>query len=126
MTYLGGGFVSEDFQVVRYDAEGKYRPHHDYTAYGEHASYAKKIQKTGNRIVTLLAFLANPASGGHTAFPIAGLTVQPSAGDALLFHNLHEGGHGDLLSMHGGCGVSKGGKWIVNKWFRTSGLERAP
>lgn len=72
----------------------------------------------GNRLATLLMVLQAPGGGGETIFTIAGLKLQPKAGDAILFWNLHSAGHGDMQSMHAGCPPTGATKWIANKWFR--------
>ena len=61
------------------------------------------------------------AAGGATCFPRAGLSVQPSAGDGLLWYNTHVDGRVDAESVHlsepvlGGTGAVK---WALSKWLR--------
>ena len=55
----------------------------------------------------------------------AGLRVAPRKGSALLFFNHHlrpDGSLGpvDYLSLHGGCRVLAGEKWIANHWVEAS------
>ena len=86
------------------------------------------------------------AKGGETAFPVAddwekfvsggysitmnerceeaSLLVKPKKGKAVLWYNhllKHDGadhmGRVDRLSLHGGCDVEEGVKWIANVWI---------
>lgn len=86
------------------------------------------------------------AKGGETAFPLAddperfysrnysvtlnercreaNLLIQPKKGKAVMWYNHlleHEGddhmGVFDWLSLHGGCDVIEGVKWIANVWL---------
>lgn len=97
------------------------------------------------RYITILLFLNNVTEGGETAFPVAdhedlfagknfssnlsrscekaSLVVKPVKGSALFWYNneLDEEsgkmGEVDMLSLHGGCDVIKGEKWIANLWI---------
>ena len=93
----------------------------------------------------MLFYLNDVAEGGETAFPLAdredhlrtnnytrdlsrhchkaSLVVKPVEGTALLWYNhaLDEktGKMGDVdkLTLHGGCDVLEGEKWIANLWI---------
>ncbi len=47
--------------------------------------------------------------------------MQPAKGKAVLWYNHHvDRGHlgpRDVRSLHGGCNVIKGHKWIANHWM---------
>lgn len=100
---------------------------------------------TLSRYITVLFFLNNVTKGGETAFPVAdreelfaeknyapnlsrgcdkaSLIVKPVKGSALLWYNnvLDEEsgkmGEVDMLTLHGGCDVIEGEKWIANLWI---------
>lgn len=100
---------------------------------------------TLSRYITILFFLNNVTEGGETAFPVAdreelfvgknystnlsrncnrgSLVVKPVKGSALLWYNnvLDEEsgkmGEVDMLTLHGGCDVIEGEKWIANLWL---------
>lgn len=100
---------------------------------------------TPSRYITILFFLNNVTEGGETAFPVAdreelfvgknystnlsrncnrgSLVVKPVEGSALLWYNnvLDEEsgkmGEVDMLTLHGGCDVIEGEKWIANLWL---------
>lgn len=98
-----------------------------------------------SRYITILFFLNNVTEGGETAFPVAdheellaeqnyssnlsrscekaSVVVKPVKGSALFWYNniLDEEsgkmGEVDMLSLHGGCDVIKGEKWVANLWI---------
>lgn len=120
---------AEELQLVHYKLNQKYEPHFDWT-----------IDLPESRYITLLLYLTDQASvdaGGETAFPLAermkrdpslgisplhedpetdGFKIHPGKGSAVLFYNLLEDGNGDIKSLHGGCTVLKGEKWLANLW----------
>ena len=126
---------SEPLQVVRYGRRGHYACHTDTTEGYLH------------RRLTLLVFLNDDFKGGELAFPYAGrnisdldweelkiqclpaqqcssadgaLVVVPKAGDAILWYNMEGDSEQRRLvreSMHSGCPVRKGTKWIANLWI---------
>ena len=86
----------------------------------------------GQRIATVLIYLAEPEAGGETIFPFVGkgecscggsmqrgLCVTPRKGNAVLFWTMTPTGKEDEASMHGSCDVVKGKKWSATKWIRT-------
>ena len=56
--------------------------------------------------------------GGATAFPKLGVSLSPEPGAAAFWYNLRRNGSGDPRTLHGGCPVAFGSKWIANKWIR--------
>ena len=105
-----------------------------------------------SRYITVLFFLNNVTKGGETAFPIAdheellagknystnlskhckkaNLVVKPVKGSALFWYNnvldKESGmmGEVDLLSLHGGCDVDEGEKWIANLWINAPRVDQ--
>jgi len=57
-------------------------------------------------------------AGGATAFPKAGVTVQPKSGRAVVFDNLREDGSPEPDSLHAGLPVERGEKWLATLWIR--------
>ena len=116
---------TEVMQVLRYLPGESYAPHHDYFdphRYGPSQS---------NRAATMLLFLSNVTRGGHTAFPHAGkpkakakakedcsgLKVTPHKGSAVLFYDMTPAAALDPLSLHTGCRVEEGVKWVATIWL---------
>jgi hypoxia-inducible factor prolyl 4-hydroxylase len=93
--------------------------------------------------ITILFFLNNVSLGGETAFPVAdakrvhlnqtsnlslhchnaNIVVKPKKGTAIMWYNHHLDhktgllGNLDVYSLHGGCDVLEGTKWIANRWI---------
>lgn len=104
------------------------------------------------RYLTLLYFLNEVPEGGATAFPSAhmegdlnyddfqatglcnlsaqceaGIVVKPKMGSAVLWYSHFLDDEGQLgkvdnKTMHGGCDVIKGEKWIANNWIDIDGF----
>eukprot|EP01102_Stenamoeba_stenopodia_P019526 TRINITY_DN7401_c0_g3_i1.p1 TRINITY_DN7401_c0_g3~~TRINITY_DN7401_c0_g3_i1.p1 ORF type:complete len:187 (-),score=27.30 TRINITY_DN7401_c0_g3_i1:45-605(-) len=122
----------EDTQVVHYDVLNHYYPHHDF--------FENSMNPEVNRMVTVIYYLNDVPEGGETGFPYVnshatpetkiedqsqactyGLRIKPKKGNAAMFYSLEEEGHMegklDMWSIHCGCDVWKGEKWIANQWI---------
>ncbi|CAF1803119.1 unnamed protein product, partial [Brassica napus] len=108
----------ELIQVLRYEPNQFYRPHHDY--FGD----TFNLKRGGQRVATMLMYLTDDVEGGETYFPLAGdgectcggkimkgISVKPTKGDAVLFWSMGLDGQSDPNSIHGGCEVLSGEKW---------------
>ncbi|KAG8375980.1 hypothetical protein BUALT_Bualt09G0015500 [Buddleja alternifolia] len=117
----------ERIQVLRYEKNQFYRPHHDYF------SDTFNVKFGGQRVATMLIYLSDNVEGGETYFPkagsgecscggkmVRGLCVKPLKGDAVLFWSMGLDGQPDPNSLHGGCEVLAGEKWSATKWMRQS------
>ena len=121
----------ESFNVLRYELGQHYFSHHDYfdSGYGN--------SPNTNRLLTVLLYLSDVEEGGETVLPLEGeggmerlsqpkiyencdigLKVPPRKGQALVFYSLKPNGDFDPQSLHGGCPVVKGEKWVATKWIR--------
>ncbi|KAF3559362.1 hypothetical protein F2Q69_00017915, partial [Brassica cretica] len=85
----------ELIQVLRYEPNQFYRPHHDYF------SDTFNLKRGGQRVATMLMYLTDDVEGGETYFPLAGdgectcggkimkgISVKPTKGDAVLFWSM--------------------------------------
>lgn len=106
---------AENLTVLRYRPGEEYRPHRDYRPPG---SIERDRPEAGNRRRTICVYLNEPEAGGETEFPVAGLTVKPRAGRAVVFDNLHADGRPDTDSLHAGLPVQRGEKWLATLWIR--------
>lgn len=116
--------------MLRYELTQHYDAHHDYfqeSMYGPQKS---------NRMATVLVYLDAPDEGGETIFPLEGekgeenikgytfktcdrgYLFKPRAGDAVLFYSVDTTNTFDHQSLHGGCPVQAGSKWVLTKWIR--------
>ena len=74
-----------------------------------------------------MVYLTSIEAGGHTIFPQLSLRVKPVAGSALFWFNIGPQNNFDSRTLHAGCPVLYGNKWIANKWIKTiSNFKRFP
>ncbi|KAM6447726.1 prolyl 4-hydroxylase subunit alpha-3 isoform 1-T1 [Liasis olivaceus] len=111
---------AEYLQVVNYGLGGHYEPHFDHATSRKSPLYR---MKSGNRIATLMIYLSSVEAGGSTAFIYANLSVPVIENAALFWWNLRRNGEGDEATLHAGCPVLAGDKWVANKWFHEYGQE---
>ncbi|XP_039202387.1 prolyl 4-hydroxylase subunit alpha-3-like isoform X1 [Crotalus tigris] len=111
---------AEYLQVVNYGLGGHYEPHFDHATSRKSPLYR---MKSGNRIATLMIYLSSVEAGGSTAFIYANLSVPVVKNAALFWWNLRKNGQGDEDTLHAGCPVLAGDKWVANKWFHEHGQE---
>ena len=79
----------------------------------------QNLEFTGDMVGTFMAWLGDTEAGGATVYvyPKYEKLITPEKGAALFWYDLLSDGMRDLKSMHGGCPVLKGSKWILNKWL---------
>jgi prolyl 4-hydroxylase len=107
----------EVIQGQRYAVGQQFKPHHDF--FDTSAPYWPEMQKTGGqRTWTGMIFLNEPEAGGQTYFPAANVRVTPRTGNLLLWNNLDEFGEPNHSTLHMGCPVERGVKYVITKWYR--------
>nr|XP_056714804.1 prolyl 4-hydroxylase subunit alpha-3 [Euleptes europaea] len=111
---------AEYLQVVNYGLGGHYEPHFDHATSRKSPLYRLK---SGNRIATLMVYLSSVEAGGSTAFIYANFSIPVVKNAALFWWNLHRNGEGDEDTLHAGCPVLAGDKWVANKWIHEYGQE---
>ncbi|XP_010072866.1 PREDICTED: prolyl 4-hydroxylase subunit alpha-3, partial [Pterocles gutturalis] len=111
---------AEYLQVVNYGLGGHYEPHFDHATSRKSPLYR---MKSGNRIATLMIYLSTVEAGGSTAFIYANFSVPVVKNAALFWWNLRRNGDGDGDTLHAGCPVLAGDKWVANKWIHEYGQE---
>ena len=57
-------------------------------------------------------------AAGGTAFPVLKTYIEAEKNAALFWINLKLNGEREYSTIHGGCPVLVGSKWITNKWIR--------
>lgn len=107
----------EGLQILNYQKGGEYKPHHDYFPPQETGSRVH-VAKGGQRVATLILYLNNVEEGGETIFPEINLKVAPIQGNAVYFAYTNSKNQVDPLTLHGGCPVLRGEKYIATKWMR--------
>ncbi|NWV38138.1 P4HA3 hydroxylase, partial [Grantiella picta] len=111
---------AEYLQVVNYGLGGHYEPHFDHATSTKSPLYR---MKSGNRIATVMIYLSAVEAGGSTAFIHANFSVPVVKNAALFWWNLRRNGNGDGDTLHAGCPVLAGDKWVANKWIHEHGQE---
>jgi prolyl 4-hydroxylase len=109
--------LGETIQGQRYHVGQQFKPHHDF--FHEDQPYWPPQEKHGGqRTWTAMAFLNVPEAGGQTMFPKAGLRVTPATGYLLIWNNMDRDGYPNDFSLHQGCPVEAGTKYVLTKWYR--------
>ncbi|NXU95479.1 P4HA3 hydroxylase, partial [Xiphorhynchus elegans] len=111
---------AEYLQVVNYGLGGHYEPHFDHATSRKSPLYR---MKSGNRITTVMIYLSAVEAGGSTVFIYANFSVPVVKNAALFWWNLRRNGDGDGDTLHAGCPVLAGDKWVANKWIHEHGQE---
>ncbi|RPH65339.1 MAG: 2-oxoglutarate-dependent dioxygenase [Burkholderiales bacterium] len=114
----------EPLQILHYRSGGEYLPHHDYFDPQDEGSHAH-LRIGGQRIATVVVYLADVDAGGETVFPKLGLAVRARRGSAVYFEYANRQGEVDPGCLHSGAPVLGGEKWIATKWLRQSAYRAA-
>nr|XP_016939718.2 prolyl 4-hydroxylase subunit alpha-1-like [Drosophila suzukii] len=111
-------FHTEYFQIMNYGLGGYFETHIDTLLSNE-----TRFNGTRDRIATALFYLNDVPQGGGTHFPKLNLTVFPKAGSVLFWYNLDFKGNDVMNTLHTGCPVIVGSKWVISKWISDMGQE---
>lgn len=104
----------EGLQVLHYPPGGEFRPHYDYMP-PPAPHEALDPERPGQRVATVIMYLASPARGGATVFPAAGLKVAALKGSAVFFS--YDRPATVTGTLHAGAPVFEGEKWAATKWL---------
>ena len=115
--------------VIRYEPGQSLAPHYDANRSAE----TEDKNRGGQTLATLLLYLNDVEEGGKTRFGLISdikessssdtkLTVEPKAGDALLFFPADKNGEFDDRLEHEGC-PAVDPKWIARIWRH---IDRVP
>ena len=113
---------SSEYQTTNYGLGGLVERHLDAWGYEQGTRLPetrKHLAMTGDYIATFMGWLQDVEAGGGTGFPVRGHEgiLKPRMGSAAFWINLTSCHKKEPRSLHGGCPVLKGCKWIVNKWI---------
>lgn len=109
----------EDIQVVRYKPGTYYKAHHDSCC--EDNNFCRKFESDGGqRIGTLLVYLNDDFSEGHTHFPDHGdLKLKADPGSAIFFRPMCSSDtRCHPRALHAGLPIGEGTKYVCNVWVR--------
>jgi len=107
----------EGLQVLHYPAGARSAPHFDFLVPSNAANQAS-LERSGQRVGTLVSYLNDVEEGGETVFPDSGWSVSPQRGSAVYFEYCNSLGQLDPASLHAGAPVLRGEKWVATKWMR--------
>lgn len=107
----------ETLQGQVYEVGQQFKAHHDHFVPGT-PYWDEMMRQGGQRSWTSMIYLNEPAAGGETEFPLAGLTVSPRTAMLVLWNNMQDDGTPNPATLHAGKPVLAGTKYIVTKWFR--------
>jgi len=107
----------EPLQGQRYQVGQRFREHTDFF-YIDEPYWAEYEPHGGQRTWTAMIYLNRPEQGGATAFKLLDLAVEPFLGRMLIWNNMSLDGSPNPWTMHEGCPVEAGSKYIVTKWYR--------
>jgi len=119
-------YASEAYQIANYGMGGQYTPHPDSMGYHTYPQNISQISEkalkyyslVGDRLATFMVYLSTVEYGGGTVFPLEKIRSSAIAGNAIFWKNMYSDGRTDYFSVHGGCPVLLGSKWIANKWVQ--------
>lgn len=123
--------TAENLQVQNYGIGGFYSAHHDFAEeYNIRERIATMMFYVSFRFLHLQFILqlsifqmSDVEKGGATIFPYLKVRIAPEKGSAAFWYNLRTSGQKDFLTLHSGCPVLLGSKWVANKWISNFGQE---
>lgn len=112
------------YQTTNYGLSGLVETHMDPWGYETGTKVPidrMDLVSSGDYIATFMVWIERVPAGGTTGFIGQGYesVIKPTVGSAAFWINLNAAHDEDIRTMHGGCPVLKGSKWIVNKWINT-------
>ena len=115
-------YASTIYQTTNYGLAGMVERHFDPIGYEKGAMIPEgkhRLIRTGDIIATFMAWMKDTELGGATTFTARNFesVIHPQKGSAAFWINLTSCHLRDRRSMHAGCPVLKGSKWILNKWI---------
>ena len=112
-------------QVAHYRAGDAFKLHHDFFNPAVPA-YRRTLRLKGQRLATLIMYLNDCPSSGHTVFPLLdGWFVSPLKGNALFFSYAGSDDEPDRHFLHGAAPILSGEKWIATTWLCAQPQYRA-
>ena len=117
-------YGASQYQTTNYGLGGLVVPHMDPWGYESGTRLVEdraKLMTTGDYIATFMGWLEDVPAGGGTSFlwnKFEGI-VEPTKGSAAFWIDVSSCHVKDFRSIHAGCPILKGSKWILNKWINS-------
>lgn len=110
--------LGEPIQGQRYLPGQEFKQHHDWFHHGTDY-WRQEMERGGQRSFTAMVYLNAVEAGGGTSFPEIDITFQPAPGALIIWNNARPDGTANPKSLHAGCPVVSGQKYVLTKWYRT-------
>ncbi len=110
--------TGEAIQGQRYLPGQQFKPHNDWF-YASEDYWKAERKRGGQRSWTAMAFLNAVEAGGETQFVNVGVKITPKPGVLLVWNNALPDGSPNDDTLHAGCPVDAGIKYVITKWYRT-------
>ncbi len=110
--------TGEAIQGQRYMPGQQFKAHNDWFYTSEDYWKAER-KRGGQRSWTAMAFLNAVEAGGETQFVNVGVKITPKPGVLLVWNNALPDGSPNEDTLHAGCPVDAGIKYVITKWYRT-------
>lgn len=113
---------SKGFSILRYEAGGFYKRHHDFVLEATDPALWKLC---GPRVFTFMVYVTDVGAGGETDFFHLGVRVKPKLGRALLWTNtfVDQPLVKDERSAHEALVVREGVKLTATEWLHECSCE---
>ena len=107
----------EGIQILYYPTGAQSAPHFDFLV-PSNPENQQSLERSGQRVSTMVTYLNDVELGGETIFPEVGWTVSPLRGNAVYFEYCNSANQLDHLSLHASMPIAQGEKWVATKWMR--------
>ncbi len=111
--------AGEPIQAQHYAVGQQFKSHTDYFEPGTQ-EYQRFARVLGQRTWTCMIYLNTVEAGGATEFERLHQSFVPQRGRAVMWNNLQPDGQVNPATLHRAHPVTKGQKYVITKWFRTS------
>lgn len=109
---------AEALQVVKYEPGGYYNEHHDACCDND-PKCTEFVQKSGQRMLTMLIYLNDDFTGGETEFPKLNLKIKAPKYGGIMFRPLEKNSNRcHPYALHKGTPINSGIKYVCNVWVR--------
>lgn len=113
--------TAEQLVILRYRVGQQYHWHRDYIQPSSPEVVAE-IERFGQRVHTVIAYLSDDFDGGETEFRDWQQSLRLPPGQCLSFSSVRADGSLATESIHRGAPVERGEKWAATLWSRARPL----
>lgn len=112
---------AEPLVILRYQSGEQFKWHCDFIS-STHQQAQVELEMFGQRVYTAISYLNDDFTGGETEFKFWKRQIKPEQGMVLSFSNINPQGQVDKSSIHRGCPVLSGTKFVATSWYRSQRL----